>query len=94
MTYRVMQQGFKMVETPITFVDQRLGTPKSRTKLSSKLSRICCGHASISNLLDAIPKVAVRRFGAHEIAPQGQEVERAAPPRTVGQPGGETAIRM
>jgi hypothetical protein len=24
---------------------------------------------------DAIPKVVVRRFGAHEIAPQGQEVE-------------------
>ena len=24
---------------------------------------------------DAIPKVVVRRFGAREIAPQGQEVE-------------------
>jgi hypothetical protein len=27
--------------------------------------------------VDAIPIVVVRRFGAHEIAPQGQEVESA-----------------
>jgi hypothetical protein len=27
---------------------------------------------------DAMPKVVVRRFGAHEIAPQGQEVESAS----------------
>jgi hypothetical protein len=27
---------------------------------------------------DAIPKVVVRRFGAREIAPQGQEVESAS----------------
>ena len=27
---------------------------------------------------DAIPKVVVRRFGAHEIAPQGQEAESAS----------------
>jgi hypothetical protein len=29
-------------------------------------------------ILDAIPKVVVRRFGAREIAPQGQEVENAS----------------
>ena len=39
---------------------------------------------------DTIPKVVVRRFGAREIAPQGQEVESAPPPRTAGQPGRET----
>ena len=33
MTYRVMQQGFKMVETPITFVDRRLGTSKMSHKI-------------------------------------------------------------
>jgi hypothetical protein len=37
-----------------------------------------------------MPNVVVRRFGAHEFAPQGQEVESAPPPRTAGQPGGET----
>jgi hypothetical protein len=36
----------------------------------------------------------VRRFGAHEIAPEGQEVESISTRlRTTGQPGGETAIR-
>ena len=34
--------------------------------------------------------IAVRRFGAREIASERQEVESAAPPRTTGQPGGET----
>ncbi len=29
-------------------------------------------------LTDAIPNVVVRRFGAHEIAPQGQEVENTS----------------
>jgi hypothetical protein len=29
-----------------------------------------------SSRMDAIPNVVVRRFGAREIAPQGQEVER------------------
>ena len=33
MTYRVMLQGFKIVETPITFMDRRLGTSKMSRKI-------------------------------------------------------------
>lgn len=33
LTYRFMQQGFKIVETPITFVDRRLGTSKMSRKI-------------------------------------------------------------
>src|SRR5206468_2384514 len=33
MTYRVMQHEFKMVETPITFVDRRLGASKMSHKI-------------------------------------------------------------
>lgn len=33
MTYRVMQSGFKIVETPITFMDRRLGTSKMSRKI-------------------------------------------------------------
>lgn len=33
MTYRVMQQRFKIVETPITFMDRRLGTSKMSRKI-------------------------------------------------------------
>ena len=39
---------------------------------------------------DAIPIVVVRRFGAHEIAPQGRRLRAQAPPRTASQPGRET----
>ena len=35
------------------------------------------GRASACSISDAMPIVVVRRFGAREIAPQGQEVESA-----------------
>jgi dolichol-phosphate mannosyltransferase len=33
LTYRVLQQGFKIVEIPITFMDRRLGTSKMSRKI-------------------------------------------------------------
>ncbi len=33
LTYRVMQQEFKIVETPIVFLDRRLGTSKMSRKI-------------------------------------------------------------
>jgi len=39
--------------------------------------RIGVSLVALSSFLDAIAKVVVRRFGAREIAPQGQEVESA-----------------
>jgi dolichol-phosphate mannosyltransferase len=33
MTYRVLQQGFRIVEIPITFMDRRLGQSKMSKKI-------------------------------------------------------------
>jgi hypothetical protein len=46
-------------------------------QLGVELSFPVSGHFQVLDL-DTIPKVVVRRFGAHEIAPQGQEVESAS----------------
>lgn len=48
LTYRAMQQGFRMIETPITFVDRRLG----KSKMSHKI------------IIEAFAYVLRARFGS------------------------------